>query len=149
MKALSLWNPHALLMALNRKQIETRHWPTDYRGLLAIHAAKRWTLTERNLTYRFRCLYPCIAPQLDMLGWSQSSVEGNPYFGAVLCIVRVVDCVPTEKLITTISQRERDFGNYAPGRFGWKCELVETFVSNPYQHVTGRQGLFTWERPAS
>src|SRR5437868_804524 len=42
-KALSLWQRWASAMALGWKRIETRHWSLSYRGLLAIHAAKRWS----------------------------------------------------------------------------------------------------------
>lgn len=41
MKALTLWQPWASLVALGIKTIETRSWSTQYRGPLAIHAAKR------------------------------------------------------------------------------------------------------------
>lgn len=39
MKALTLWQPWASLIALGVKSIETRAWSTSYRGPLAIHAA--------------------------------------------------------------------------------------------------------------
>lgn len=39
-KALTLWQPWATLVAIGAKQIETRSWATAYRGPLAIHAAK-------------------------------------------------------------------------------------------------------------
>ena len=48
MKALSLWQPWASAIALGHKRIEPRHWTTSYRGLIAIHAAKRWTADERE-----------------------------------------------------------------------------------------------------
>jgi hypothetical protein len=38
MKALSLWQPWATLVALGVKKLETRSWSTTYRGPLAIHA---------------------------------------------------------------------------------------------------------------
>lgn len=41
MKALSLHQPWASLVALGVKTIETRSWATKYRGPLLIHAAKR------------------------------------------------------------------------------------------------------------
>lgn len=41
MKALTLCQPWASLIAWGEKQYETRSWSTDYRGLLAIHASKR------------------------------------------------------------------------------------------------------------
>jgi len=40
-KAISLWQPWASLVANGLKLYETRGWPTKYRGVLAIHAAKR------------------------------------------------------------------------------------------------------------
>jgi hypothetical protein len=40
MKALTLTQPWATLVAIGAKTIETRSWPTSYRGPLAIHAAK-------------------------------------------------------------------------------------------------------------
>lgn len=39
MKALTLWQPWASLIAVGAKTIETRSWSTTYRGPLAIHAA--------------------------------------------------------------------------------------------------------------
>jgi hypothetical protein len=41
MKALTLIQPWATLVALGEKQIETRSWDTKYRGPLAIHAGKK------------------------------------------------------------------------------------------------------------
>lgn len=40
MKALTLHQPWASLIALGHKRIETRSWSTPYRGPLAIHAGK-------------------------------------------------------------------------------------------------------------
>lgn len=41
MKAITLWQPWASLVALGVKTIETRSWSTSYRGQLFIHAAAR------------------------------------------------------------------------------------------------------------
>lgn len=41
MKTLSLWQPFAQAISLGIKKHETRGWKTDYRGPLAIHAAKK------------------------------------------------------------------------------------------------------------
>lgn len=40
MKALSLTQPWATLVAIGAKKIETRSWSTSYRGPVAIHASK-------------------------------------------------------------------------------------------------------------
>lgn len=42
MKALTIRQPWASLIALGVKHIETRSWSTRYRGPLAIHAGKAW-----------------------------------------------------------------------------------------------------------
>jgi activating signal cointegrator 1 len=41
MKALTLYEPWATLVARGEKRIETRSWKTNYRGPLAIHASKK------------------------------------------------------------------------------------------------------------
>lgn len=41
MRALTIRQPWASLIALGRKTVEVRSWRTDYRGPLAIHAAAR------------------------------------------------------------------------------------------------------------
>lgn len=40
MKALTISQPYASLIASGRKWVENRTWPTTYRGPLAIHAGK-------------------------------------------------------------------------------------------------------------
>ena len=49
MKAISLWQPWATLIAVGAKRLETRSWESRYQGELAIHAAKRWTADEQDL----------------------------------------------------------------------------------------------------
>ena len=41
MKALTIWQPWASLIARGVKQYETRSWATKYRGPIAIHAAMK------------------------------------------------------------------------------------------------------------
>jgi hypothetical protein len=60
--------------------------------------------------------------------------------GAGLCIVRLVDCIPTEKAV--VSDQECTFGDYTPGRLAWKLELIEVFPQ-PIPAI-GRQKLFGW-----
>ena len=39
MKAITIWQPWASMLACGAKQYETRSWATKYRGPIAIHAA--------------------------------------------------------------------------------------------------------------
>lgn len=48
MKALTVTEPWATLIAIGAKRIETRSWPTDYRGPVAIHASKKLTGFEQS-----------------------------------------------------------------------------------------------------
>jgi hypothetical protein len=42
MKAITIIQPWATLIALGEKKFETRSWTTKYRGPLAIHAGMKW-----------------------------------------------------------------------------------------------------------
>ena len=53
MRALSLTEPWATLVAIEAKRIETRSWQTGYRGELLIHAAKNYPGWARALEQSF------------------------------------------------------------------------------------------------
>jgi hypothetical protein len=144
MKALSLWQPWASLVALGEKRIETREWATKYRGELAIHATAklppRWLGASRH-SEMFR------NELADVLNVRRDSVEMAmrklPY-SSVLCIVRLVDIEPTIHVREILCERERIFGNYEEGRFAWFLELVEKF-DDPIP-AKGNRMLWNWER---
>lgn len=128
MKTLSLWQPWATFMARAWKVNETRSWSTSYRGLLAIQAAKnRSALRETS-----SILAAAHASQyMDLIGqWP---------FGEIVCVVRLVDCVPVEKIRDQLTQMERAMGNYSDGRFAWVTKNVLTL--NPTIPYKGSQGL--------
>lgn len=126
MRALSLWQPWASAVALGLKSIETRHWWTGCRGLLAIHAAKRWTLDEREDAAMF-------ADKFD-------ERLRTPPLGCIVATAMLVDCRKTENLIGCISDTELAFGNYAPGRYGFILEDVRPLPRPvPWR---GAQGFF-------
>ncbi len=126
MKALSLWQPWAQAMRCDIKRIETRSWPTTYRGPLALHAAKRWTREQRELCD----LWPFTL--------CSEGLNGSA-FGAVIAVVELYDCVPTVDIEPRLTPRERAIGNYAPGRFAWFTRYVR--ATGPV-FLTGRQGLW-------
>jgi hypothetical protein len=127
-KALSLWQPWASLVAAGLKQYETRSWATPYRGLLAIHAAKR----------------PPDGDVSDLLRPVQAGRVAQPLpLGAVVCVVDLVDVVPATEARKTISELEYSVRDYSPGRWAWKLELVHVFeIPVP---ARGAQGLWDWE----
>lgn len=120
MKAISLWQPWATLVATGAKQYETRSWSTTYRGPLIIHAAKRYDDLPQRGKHRNHFI--------------KAFGEAGIYFplteiprGVYLCIVDLVEVVTTESIVNLISEQERAFGNYSSGRFAWKLENVRVF----------------------
>lgn len=135
MKALTMWEPWASLVAFGEKQYETRSWSTSHRGLLAIHAAKKFDSEIIGYCREFKHL-------LNRHGIVSS---GDLNLGCVLAIVRVVDCVPSDKLRPLISEQERSLGGYDNGRYGWELKMVKRLeVPIP---TRGYQGLWNWDAP--
>ena len=132
MKALTLWQPWATLIATGKKQIETRSWPTRYRGPLAIHAGKH-KIKEASLRQL------CAVANLDSSdGWWQ---EAN-LRGVVLAYCELVDCVLIRSEDDWPDEYERRLGDYTIGRYMWKLADVKLVVE-PVP-VKGRQGLWEW-----
>lgn len=140
MKALSLWQPWASLIVWGEKQYETRNWKIPYRGLLAIHAAKR--KPHYNDTAHMKDLfYPACQRNQSAMEYGLSSLP----LGAMLCICELKAIYRTEDVSPHISASERAFGDYSPGRAAWELKVVEIF-DRPIPAI-GRQGIFNWEVP--
>jgi hypothetical protein len=150
-KAISLTQPWATLVALEEKRIETRGWSTAYRGPLAIHAAKSFPEDCRDL-----CDTPPFREVLRAHGLGASDLPR----GAVLCITWMDDCVPTERILSEIqmakagnlpcrwtrSRHELAFGNYEPRRYGFLLCQVERTFDKPIP-ARGALGLWDWSEP--
>lgn len=129
MKALTLTQPWATLVALGVKTIETRSWPTNYRGALAIHAAKGMDGLARSMAQSTRFL-----PRPTRLP-----------LGAIVAKCQLVDVVPTcgRETCGGISEADEALGNYAPGRFAWVLSGVVA-LEEPVP-ARGALGLWEWE----
>lgn len=127
MRAISLWQPWASLWLSPLKPHETRHWPTNYRGWLAVHAAKR--------------LVSDCGEALDELCIDQFGAQWRRTLprGAILGAVHLVDCIPTEVIIT--SDQDRECGDFSDGRYGWKRDEWKR-LREPVPYI-GRQGFFS------
>lgn len=147
MKTISLWQPWATLIALNEKRCETRSWRTDYRGPLAIHAAKRFHQEQRDLFGE----NPFAMVLADHGVTASNAVHWNFPFGAIVAVCDLVDVVPTSRMVGQgwLSRGsggwypavyERDFGDYHEGRFGWILKNIKA-CSHPVL-CRGEQGLF-------
>jgi len=129
MKALSLWQPGATLIAVGAKSIETRSWQTAYRGPIAIHAAAKYTAALRHLAVTDP--------------YHQYLLGHFPLpFGAIVAVANLCFVCPTEGVAFApdMPPHEEQFGDYSPGRFAWLLRDVKPLrVAMPCR---GRQGLF-------
>lgn len=119
MKALSLWQPYASLIACGLKRVETRSWATSYRGPVLIHAAQRWTRAERDALAKLRADWDSIRARLNV---------ADIRLGAVVAVARVASCVEMTPEIVDLCERtaplELAVGDWKPGRFAWALEDV-------------------------
>ena len=165
MKAISLWQPWASAMAIGAKQIETRGWSTNYRGPVAIHAAKR--LKKREMFDLANSLPFCAVFQHELMPsfWCQKLCEILP-FGAIVAIGDLIACDAVEQLDLSFlknrkwrndegsvvnespdprglfyaSWSEYELGDYSPGRFAWWFNKIKK-LKNPIP-FKGSQGWF-------
>lgn len=137
MKAITLWQPWATLVAIGAKQVETRSWDTPHRGPLAIHAA----LTDRHIDFAG---HPSFWTPLSSAGYR------TPYdlpLGKVVAVCKLTDTWSTndQAKLGELSEEELAFGDYSPNRFAWVLEEIE-MMKEPF-HARGRQRLWRLELP--
>jgi hypothetical protein len=133
MKAISIQQPFAALIATGQKRLETRTWQTDYRGPLLICAgAKSHSLLD---FYDF---------QSEILGLRNNSAKSRFHvekklaftFGKAICVVDMVGIRPFKK--GNVMENDACCDWY-PGSFAWELEnprLIEPF------EVKGKLRLF-------
>jgi len=61
-------------------------------------------------------------------------------FGKAVALVNLVDCKRTDDLTVGEIEPEKHFGNFSPGRFAWKLEMVDNSFE-PFP-VKGGQRIF-------
>lgn len=121
MRALTLTQPWASLVALGQKRIETRSWSTPYRGPVAIHAAKGLQSIGGEAALPGLCYQEPFRQALFGDVWYPPGriFELIPR-GVVVAVVDLVDVTKTgEAWSVQPDERELAFGDYAPGRFAW------------------------------
>lgn len=132
MKALTVYQPYAHAIITGLKQYETRPRRTHIRGRVAVHAGRLDEVhaTKHLSSNDFWALMAEIGGKTDLPR------------GAVVGTVEIVDCVPVEEIIHTLSERERLLGDYSPGRFAWVLRNPVAF-STPIL-AKGKQGWWNW-----
>lgn len=145
MKALSLTQPWATLVASGAKRIETRSWPTSYRGPLAIHAAKGFPREAQEVCFE--------EPFASALLRAGIRVPNDLPRGAVVAVARLAGIQPTvltlnepHPLAPAPDSDEWAFGDYGPRRFMWFIEGVQA-LPEPIP-AKGALGLWEWTPPS-
>jgi len=170
MKALTLYQPWASLIALGEKRFETRSWWTGYRGPILIHAGKK---------------DPCKMPLLGMRDFKEAvgsvfEKAGSGYGsswcllpkGRIIAIAELVNCwhivnhpgtnvdealkipIGAESMTTdkhapdfadyiVPTEKEMLFGDWTPGRYAWELKNVHRLV-NPIPEK-GMQRLWSFD----
>lgn len=120
MKALTLYQPWASLIADRRKPTETRPRPWNYIGPVAIQAGQQ---IDRDACIRF--------------GYNTDTIPR----GVVVCVVWKYGCVR----FPSPQAPPDDYGNYAAGRYGY---LLKEAVKFPTPvPAKGSQGIWEWQVP--
>jgi activating signal cointegrator 1 len=154
-KALSLTQPWATLVAIGAKQIETRSWGTNYRGWLAIHASKGFPKEAKALCWQDpfhdvlrQHYWECVTSgtydpdhdrpmplgaviavaNLHHVGTIYTAADGNPYV------------YPKEY---SVKGNELAFGDYTLYRKGW----ILTGVRKLPQPIPCKGALGLWTVP--
>lgn len=124
MRAITIMQPWAALIARGTKRYETRSWKTSHRGLVAIHAGQ----SRRTLEAR---------PQ-----WARRVELRDCDFGAIVCVADVTSIELAENVRS--SRTERSVGDWTRGRYVWRLENVRV-LRDPVP-CRGAQSL--WRVPA-
>lgn len=129
MKAITIKQPYATLLALGHKQYETRSWATTYRGDFAIHAGK--TMDRKAFEDAE------IVELLKAAGYQ--NMKELP-LGAVIATCTLVNCMKvtkndphqgyamTEK--TRIDGIAYKLGDFSEGRYAWVFENMQMLTKS-------------------
>lgn len=166
MKAITLTQPWASLVAIGAKRIETRSWATKYRGPLAIHAGVGLGPVGGRRGLFEQCYHRDFLPALEPAMTGTRTIAGhevphiNPDFlprGAIVAVARLAYCVPTVTIENgahpgfgkpgsawPLTDQERAFGDYSIGRYGWLLADVRRLP----EPVPCKGALGLWDVPA-
>ena len=164
MKALTLHQPWATLVARGIKQVETRSWSTTYRGQLAIHASVRqpaiwWQEMVRDDPWCWMLEHHCERVTRN----KRSRVEWVGPLGAVVATCDLVDVVPVERckigdgssgqtgwgyrpgnpVNPVICSDQLPYGDFGSGRYMWLLTNIEP-LPTPIL-ARGHQRLWNWD----
>lgn len=146
-RAISLWEPWASLIAVGAKKVETRSYYTNVRGSLLICAAqtkKGLKIADEAGFVEGGAAYSGREICLDIGG---KEIEMN--FGKAVAVVDFAHCITTDLFRQETTGREfksqEPFGDFSAGRFAWVFHSIKR-IKKPFE-VKGKQGFFFVEMP--
>ena len=140
MKAITVFQPHALLLVMGIKPIENRSWVTNYRGRLAIHA---------GLNGSGRSKARCDDGWIERYRSWGLAIPADPAdydYGAVIGSVCLYDCktkwqvLCPDRVALNRAARRRVGDN--PWATGPKCWMVRDAQRCRPMAVRGDRGMF-------
>lgn len=162
MKAITLHQPWASLIAIGAKQIETRSWPARYRGPLAIHAAKTFTDNQALICY---CapFYSVLVEHGYITPGKLCLFSENTKLplGSIVAICNLTDYFRIDEyyydgyihkirqpgyrrsVLMPPDEPEISFGDYTVGRYAWILDDVKQ-LTHPIQ-ARGYQRLWNFD----
>jgi hypothetical protein len=161
MKALTLTQPWATLVAIGAKKIETRSWATKYRGSLAIHAAvdKRFiNIRSKDYICHLEPFYTILTEYTQKLAISYQDLRDMVHRPPLPTGMIVATCklVSVEKLEYDhqygwqkgnrgwiMTPQEIAFGDYTLGRYVWLIADINP-LPEPIP-AKGSLGLWEWQ----
>ncbi|GGH46122.1 hypothetical protein GCM10008014_08580 [Paenibacillus silvae] len=150
MKAITIHQPWATLIAIGAKRFETRGWKTHYRGPIAIHAAKK-DPHEVIVSLDLDIQKAIFAAFYDHFGIQAGALDLMPT-GVVVATAELTNCYQSVDTWTDgyelegkrlIWSPECDFGDFTPGRYAWELSDVKR-LEEPIV-AKGQQGLWNWD----
>lgn len=124
MKALTICQPYAELIARGEKRVENREWPTHYRGLLYIHAGKSrdWMNDDGVTEFEYDI------PVKEMA------------FGAIVAVAELTGCVPYDAAIDGVYTAQWPWlrkHEHTNGPWCWILENVRRVKPIPWRGALG------------
>lgn len=135
MRCLTVQQPFAQLIVCGLKTLETRPWPTDYRGLLLIHAARLTDLPESMVDFGNRLLR---ANGHDPAKLIRGAIIGAAFIAACYSARQWQDHLHIGSLINS---DEEQMGFFSRSYFAW--HLIEPVEFARPIPCRGQLGL--WE----
>jgi len=137
-KAITLTQPYAAAIATIYKRCIVKTFPFNYRGLLAIHAGRRWDLPE---IVKARFLADIAGQDEDY--FTDRARPANT-IGAVVAVAKLVRIEEIDAdMVRELNIMEHEFGpfdEWKPGRFAWHVDDVRALRRPVF--MRGQPGIY-------